>query len=275
MIAGAPPRSRSACSRAGSSIRPTASRENVSTLPRPIPSIESAFVALVWIRPLESTGTGGRPAMPSAPMSRPCCSPHHCRAAARAHEVRGGSAGRKRSSPLGGKREELLQPADGHRLEPRGERRADPAERVLVERGREPVCAERGGRHPARDEVEEARPRRGRRGVEPAEQLLERGDGARALLGQRPPKPAAAASAPSGSTGRSSSPASQLEACSKASREAAVVSSITSCRRGGRPRRRDPGRCNRARPALGRWTRRRRGRPGARRAAAPCPRAPR
>jgi hypothetical protein len=102
-----------------------------------------------------------------------------------AHEVRRRRAGRERPTPLGRELEELLQPLDGHRLEPRGERGADPAERVLVERGREPIGAQRRGRHSARDEVEEPRAGRRSRSVEPAEQLLERGDGAGAVLGER------------------------------------------------------------------------------------------
>ena len=64
-------------------MRPAASRENVRTDERPTPTMASALSALAWMKPLESTGTAGSPAMPSLPMSRPCCSPHHCRAAAR------------------------------------------------------------------------------------------------------------------------------------------------------------------------------------------------
>ena len=101
-------------------------------------------------------------------------------------EVRRGGARREHSSPRRGQLEELLQPVDGHGLEPGAEGRADPAEGVLVERGRQPVGAERRRRHSAGDEVEEPRPRRGRGGVEPADQLAEGVDRACSLLRQRP-----------------------------------------------------------------------------------------
>ena len=166
------------------------------------------------------------PAMPSAPTSRPCCSAPPLPGGGERREVGGRGAGRQRAAPVGGQLEELLQPADRDGLEACAERRADPAERVLVERGRQPVGAERRRRDPARDEVEEARPGRGGGRVEAGRELLQRLDGTRAGLraagrrsrAPRPRRPRAGRRAPPAA-------ASQADACSNASLAAAAVSS--------------------------------------------------
>ena len=75
-------------------------------------------------------------------------------------------------------------------LEPAGERGGDPRARRS---GRAPrsiqSAAERGRRRPAVDEVEELRPGGVHRAVDPGQQLLERTDGADAVLGERAAEP--------------------------------------------------------------------------------------
>ena len=108
-------------------------------------------------------------------------------------EVRHRRARGEHAAPFRGKFEQLAQPGEGDALELRPEGRLDPGERVLVDRGGEPVGAERGGRHASGHEVEAARARRCDRGVEAGtgEQLerLERSVLPPRAAGPRSPRP--------------------------------------------------------------------------------------
>ncbi len=189
-IAGAPPSSSSARSSASTSRRPASSRANVVTLfaahPQHPEGLDRGRVDVA----AREDGDGREPGQPvGVHVDAVPAAPPAPRGGERG-EVRHRRARRQNAAPLGRELEEVEQPGDRRALELRAERRLDPRERVLVEHRRDPVGAERGGRHAAGDEVEVPRPRRRDRGVEPlAEQPLEHREAAVALLGERRVEP--------------------------------------------------------------------------------------
>ncbi len=225
MIAGAPPSSRSARSSAGRSIRPTASRENVRALARPIPSIASALSALGWMNPLESTGTGGRPSIPSAPTSRPWRSPHHWRAAASPVKF-AAVAPVVRAPPhsAGSSKSSLSQPsATVSRRVPSGEpTQLNAFWSSAVASQSAPSAA---GVTPPVTKWKKRGPGEAVAASSPAASSSRASTAPDPSSGSGPPKPRATSSPSSGSTGRSSSAASHADAWSNASRAAAAVSS--------------------------------------------------
>ena len=188
-IAGAPSSPRSASSSATRSSRPVASAANVRTCERPIPSIASAFTALMCTQPLPRTGTGGSPPRPASSTSTPCCPPHQRRAAAR--PVKFAIVAPLVKTPLhaaGSPNSSLSQSSEICSSRMR-ERRADPIEGNLVERAGQPVGGERRGRPATHHEVEEARAGRARRALRGrVDQHPESRQRACAVVGQRTAK---------------------------------------------------------------------------------------
>src|SRR5688500_3268869 len=216
MTAGAPPRSRRAASSAGRSRRPAASRENVCTVSRPIPRIASALSALGWTKPLESTGTAGRPASPSAPTSRPWRSPHHWRAAA---------------SPM---RLAVVAPVERAPPHSAGSSKSSFSQSTATRSSRVPsgeptllkaFWSSAAGVTPPVTKWKKRGPGEPVAASSPPSSSSSAATAPVPSSGSGPPKRSAASSTPSGSTGRSSRPARKAEASSYATRAAAAVSS--------------------------------------------------
>ena len=207
-IAGEPSSSRSARPSAPHVERPGRVAAKVRICRRPMPSIASALTALAWTWPLASTGTGGSAERPSSSTSTPCCSPHQRRAAAR--PVKFAIVAPVVSTPLhaAGRPNSSFSQSTRDLLEAHRERRADPVERDLVDRARQPVRGERRRRPAAHDEVEEPRAGRARgRDVGGVDQRAKRRERARTVLGQRAAEASTAVRLPGGRTRAASTPA--------------------------------------------------------------------